>query len=99
MAQRARLFIRQVRTMMKQFFEYKKFKKSEKFIKNAYHKRFLKSSSFHFLKIIKFIFSRPCFFGSQHKFFLSQNLSKNDVKKIFFLKKTIECLLYTVFKM
>ena len=62
MAQRARLFFRQVRTMMKQFFEYKKFKKSEKFIKNAYHKRFLKSSSFHFLKIIKFIFSRPCFF-------------------------------------
>ena len=56
MAQRARLFFRQVRTMMKQFFEYKKFKKSEKFIKNAYHKRFLKSSSFHFLKIIKFIF-------------------------------------------
>ena len=50
MAQAARLFFRQVDTMQKQIFEYKKFKKSEKFIKNAYHKRFLKSSSFHFFK-------------------------------------------------
>ena len=50
MALAARLFFRQVDTMQKQIFEYKKFKKSEKFIKNAYHKRFLKSSTFHFFK-------------------------------------------------
>ena len=48
MVQAARLFFRQVDTMQKQIFEYKNFKKSEKFIKNVYHKRFLKSSSFHF---------------------------------------------------
>ena len=88
MALAARLFFRQVDTMQKQIFEYKKFKKSEKFIKNAYHKRFLKSSSFHFLKIIKFIFSRPCFFRFA-TFFLSQNLSMNDQKNIFFKKKQL----------
>ena len=69
MAQAARLFFSQVDTMQKQIFEYKKFKKSEKFIKNAYHKRFLKSSSFHLLKISNSISDVHTFFGSQQKFF------------------------------